>query len=354
MTCTFLSTLFLQLNQFVVPHTSVSPDQYIDNYTTYQNHLKMFDYINFILFATSTPILVNIAFRHPYSWLHTILLAQAFAVFFSFCSLIDAIFVQPFLFSSLRELPTAGQDLIWTRLFKEPTGDQLLRFMRQSPSSQIIRYFGVLNSERLLLTDPKDLKQVLDSEAYEFGRSYLIRRLLSPMLGKKSLVVMDGAEHIRCRKDIDPDFYSQHIADLCPMFWKNACSLVEAMTACSNGVDGQTPGPDNAVEILKWLEKTTFQVIVTAVFGTTTAVIQTHIEDLVAEFRDAFSISSGLHAQAEMAWETILPSHLFFGLIPLDDVRKTKSSVQGIKAYCQKQIAKRRLEVRARCCQLGG
>ncbi|KEQ87937.1 cytochrome P450 [Aureobasidium pullulans EXF-150] len=252
----------------------------------------MFDYINFILFATSTPILVNIAFRHPYSWLHTILLAQAFAVFFSFCSLIDAIFVQPFLFSSLRELPTAGQDPIWTRLFKEPTGDQLLRFMRQSPSSQIIRYFGVLNSERLLLTDPKDLKQVLDSEAYEFGRSYLIRRLLSPI----------------------------------------------------NGVDGQTPGPDNAVEILKWLEKTTFQVIVTAVFGTTTADIQTHIEDLLAEFRDAFSISSGLHAQAEMAWETILPSHLFFGLIPLDDVRKAKSSMQGIKAYCQKQIAKRRLE----------
>ncbi|THW79035.1 cytochrome P450 [Aureobasidium pullulans] len=178
----------------------------------------MFDYINFILFATSTPILVNIAFRYPYSWLHTILLAQAFAVFFSFCSLIDAIFVQPFLFSSLRELPTAGQDPIWTRLFKEPTGDQLLEFMRQSPSSQIIRYLGVLNSERLLLTDPKDLKQVLDSEAYEFGRSYLIRRLLSPILGKKSLVVMDGAEHIRCRKDIAPDFYSQHIADLCPMF----------------------------------------------------------------------------------------------------------------------------------------
>jgi len=117
------------------------------------------------------------------------------------------------------------------------------------------------------------------------------------------------------------------------------------MTACSNGVDGQTSGPDNAVEILKWLEKTTFQIILTAVFGTTTTDNQTYIEDL-QEFRDAFSISSGLHAQAEMAWETILPSHLFFGLIPLDDVRKTKSSMQNIKAYCQKQITKRKSEVR--------
>lgn len=178
----------------------------------------MFDYINFILFATSTPILVNLAFRQPYSWFQAILLAQVFAILFSFCSLVDAIFVQPYFFNSLRGLPTAGQDPIWTRLFKEPTGDHLLQFMQQSPASQIIRYFGVLNSERLLLTNPKDIKQVLDSQAYEFGRSYLIRRLLSPILGKKSLVVIDGAEHIRCRKDMNSDFYSQHIAELCPMF----------------------------------------------------------------------------------------------------------------------------------------
>jgi cytochrome P450 len=65
--------------------------------------------------------------------------------------------------------------------------------------------------------DPKDIKQVMDSEAYEFGRSYLIRRLLSPVLGKTSLVVSDGVDHIRCRKNVNSDFYSEHIAQLCPM-----------------------------------------------------------------------------------------------------------------------------------------
>jgi len=177
----------------------------------------MFDSVQFILLATIAPILVNIALRHPYSWLHAILLAHCSAILASLCAIVNAMFVQPF-FSSRCYLPTAEQEAIWTRLLKEPTGDELAKFHAQASTSQIIRYFGVLNSERLLIMDPKDIKQVMDSEAYEFGRSYLIRRLLSPILGKNSLVVSDGADHIRCRKVVNSDFYSEHVTQLCPMF----------------------------------------------------------------------------------------------------------------------------------------
>ncbi|KAI5193643.1 cytochrome P450 [Aureobasidium subglaciale] len=298
----------------------------------------MFDYVSFILSATFTPILVNIAFHQPYSWFQTISLAGVLAVISSICALIDAMFLRLFFSSDLHNLPTAIQGPVWKRLFREPTGDRLSQFMPEAPTSQIIRYFGVLNSERLLLTDPKDIKQVMDSQAYEFGRSYLIRRLLSPILGKNSLVVSDGADHMRCRKDVDPDFYSQHVAELCP----NACSLVEAITAHKGSAEQQAYGSEDSVEILKWLEKTTFQIVFTAFFGTTSTNEQGPLEDLLQEFREAFSISSGLYAQAEMAWETILPSHLFFGLIPLDDIRKTRKSMQIIRAFCQSQITLRK------------
>ncbi|KAK6007715.1 hypothetical protein QM012_004529 [Aureobasidium pullulans] len=178
----------------------------------------MFDYSRFILFVTSAPFLANIAFRHPYPWLHVMLLAFCFAVSSSICILIGAIFIQPFFFGSLRNLPTAAQKPVWTNLLKEPTGRDLSRFQELNPTSQLIRYFGVLNSERLLLMDPKDLKQVMDSEAYEFGRSYLIRRLLSPVLGRTSLVVTDGADHMRCRKIMDSAFFAQYVAELSTMF----------------------------------------------------------------------------------------------------------------------------------------
>ena len=178
----------------------------------------MFDYFRFILLATSAPLLINIAFRHPYSWLHVMLLALCLAIFSSFCAITVAMFIQPFFFSSLRSLPTSTQKPIWARLLKEPTGRDLARFHEQASTSQLIRYSGVLNSERVLLMDPKDIKQVMDAEAYEFGRSYLIRRLLSPVLGKRSLVVTDGPDHMRCRKIVDSDFYTQHVAELGPMF----------------------------------------------------------------------------------------------------------------------------------------
>jgi hypothetical protein len=305
----------------------------------------MFDSVSFVLFATSSPILVNFALRHPYPWLHAIFLAQCFALISSFAALIDAVFLRPLLSSSLKSLPTAVQQSVWTRLLKEPAGDALSQFMQQNPNSPIIRYFGVLNSERLLLTHPKDIQQVLDSQAYEFGRSYLIRRLLSPVLGKNSLVVSDGAEHIKCRADIHSDFYSQHVAELCPMFWQNAGSLIEAMTACSEGLDGQAPESNHAIDIVKWLEKAAFQIIVSAFFGSAACSDKSFLDELLQEFRGAFSISSGLYAQAEMAWETILPLHVFFGLISLDDVRKAKRSMQGVRALCQKHIAQRRAKV---------
>ncbi|KAH0238300.1 cytochrome P450, partial [Aureobasidium melanogenum] len=180
----------------------------------------MFDYIRLILFATSVPILVNIARRDPYSWPHIMLLAICLAILSSTCAIGTAMFIQPSFCSSLRNLPTATQKTIWTRLFKEPTSRDLARFHEQASASQLLRYFGVLNSERLLLTDPKDIKQVMDSEAYEFGRSYLIRHLLSPVLGKNSLV-------------------------------ENGRLLVEDIITNSTGTDGQTLGPDNAIDVLK-------------------------------------------------------------------------------------------------------
>ncbi|KAG9651965.1 cytochrome P450, partial [Aureobasidium melanogenum] len=228
----------------------------------------MFDHFRFILLATSAPVLVNLAFRHPYSWLHAMLLAICFAVSSSIAAMTYAMFIQSFFFSSLRNLPTATQKPIWTRLFKEPTSRDLARFHEQSSTSQLIRYFGVLNSERVLLMDPKDIKQVMDSEAYEFGCSYLIRRLLSPVLGKNSLVVTDGPDHMRYRKI------------------ENARLLVEDITTNSTGTNGQTLGPDNAIEVLNWLEKATFRIVFIAFFGSTTTDDHSSIQDLLQEFQD--------------------------------------------------------------------
>jgi hypothetical protein len=124
------------------------------------------------------------------------------------------------------------------------------------------------------------------------------------------------------------------------------------MTAHSPGAQNQASGPDSATEVLERLEKTTFQIVFTTFFGSTAPDDHTSLEALLQEFRDAFSISSGLSAQAEMAWETILPSHIFFGRIPVDNIRKTEQSIRGIKSFCRKQIAQRKSEVCVLCISI--
>jgi hypothetical protein len=99
------------------------------------------------------------------------------------------------------------------------------------------------------------------------------------------------------------------------------------MTAHSPDAQSQASGPDSAIEVLKKLEETTFKTLFTAFFGSTATDDHTSLEALLQEFRDTFSIFSGLSAQAEMVWETVLPSHLFFGLIPVDDIRKIEQSM---------------------------
>lgn len=126
------------------------------------------------------------------------------------------------------------------------------------------------------------------------------------------------------------------------------------MTAHNSGSQSELTGQNSAIEVLKMFEETAFQIVFTAFFGSTPIDSHFLLGDLLKEFRDAFSISSGSAAQVEMAWETILPSHLFFGLVPVDDIRKTEQSMKGIKNFCRRQIAQRKSEVRTTQLQQRG
>jgi hypothetical protein len=56
------------------------------------------------------------------------------------------------------------------------------------------------------------------------------------------------------------------------------------MTAHSPSAQSQVSGPDSAIEVLIWLEKTTFQIVFTAFFGPTTSNDHSSLEDLLKEF----------------------------------------------------------------------
>lgn len=137
-----------------------------------------------------------------------LLLLQATAVF-----LWQAI-LYPKLFSPLRHLPTPsvsenmypfspptelekGGTFLnghFAIIAKEPTGTPHRRWLNEVPNDGLIYYRALLNQERLLITSPQALSEVLTLKSYDFIKPQMVRNGLSRILGV-GVLLAEGDEH---------------------------------------------------------------------------------------------------------------------------------------------------------------
>jgi hypothetical protein len=96
--------------------------------------------------------------------------------------------------SSYKHLPTAKQPSLWRRLLHEPTPFELRSWMRETPNDGLIRFFGFLNQERLLLTSSENMKQVLQRDAQNYDKLPWFGSLQSAA-GVSGLVSSEGDLH---------------------------------------------------------------------------------------------------------------------------------------------------------------
>ena len=104
-----------------------------------------------------------------------------------------AIFVRPF-FSPFRCVPKARQRNVFLRLFAEPSTFEIEAWMREQPNEGLIRYYGFLNQERILLTTPELLKHVLLRDAGSYKKLPAIGAVQVPA-GVSGLVSAEGELH---------------------------------------------------------------------------------------------------------------------------------------------------------------
>lgn len=96
------------------------------------------------------------------------------------------------------------------------------------PNDGVIRYLALLNSERLLLTSPKALAEVLVTKNYDFQKPAMMRYGLGRLLGI-GVLLAEGEEHKFQRKNLMPAFAFRHIKDLYQVFWEKSREGVQAM-----------------------------------------------------------------------------------------------------------------------------
>jgi cytochrome P450 len=86
----------------------------------------------------------------------------------------------------------------------------------------------LLNKERVIVTSPNGLGVVLTQKSYDFVKPYMLVAMVGKILGI-GLLLAEGDEHKKQRKNLMPAFSFRHIKDLYPVFWSKAQEMVSGI-----------------------------------------------------------------------------------------------------------------------------
>jgi len=113
--------------------------------------------------------------------------------------------------------------------------------------------YSVLGCRRLIPFTPNAVSYFTNSRNYV--KTEITRNVLRRLTGNGVLVV-DGSEHRRQRKILNPAFASEHIKNLIPAFWSKAYELKELWENEAINVD-----PKTGYNVVKALSRTTLDII---------------------------------------------------------------------------------------------
>jgi cytochrome P450 len=140
--------------------------------------------------------------------------------------------IYPFFLSPFRHLPkpAGGWPIIGHGLivFERPAGHAHLRFIKDTVNDGLIHWRSFLHADRLLVTSPAAIADVLVHNSYDFEKPPRSRSFLRIFLGD-GLLVSEGDEHKHQRKHITPAFHFRHIKELYPFFWLKSTELCECI-----------------------------------------------------------------------------------------------------------------------------
>src|SRR5215469_11919433 len=147
---------------------------------------------------------------------------------------------------------------------RKPPGSHYLEWSMDTPNNGILLLRSFFHTNRLLLTKPNALADILVANAYDFQKPKRIRNFFRHVLGD-GLIVVEGESHKFQRKHLMPAFSFRHVKDLYPMMWTKAQALVDRISLDiqehpAKGQDLTNPVVTGTVEIKNWASKITLDI----------------------------------------------------------------------------------------------
>ncbi|KLO90249.1 pisatin demethylase / cytochrome P450 monooxygenase [Fusarium fujikuroi] len=167
-------------------------------------------------------------------------------------------------FSPLRHLPQPkGASFInghWAESVSQPAGLPFRHWSRTIENNGLIRYKHLFNQERIVVTSPEGLKEVLGQNSYDYVKPHLLRAMVGKILGY-GLLLSEGDVHKMQRKNLMPAFSFRHIKELYPVFWSKAQELV-------HGIEKELIEESTSeIDIVDWASRASMDIIGSAGMG---------------------------------------------------------------------------------------
>ncbi|KAF2100407.1 putative P450 monooxygenase [Rhizodiscina lignyota] len=185
--------------------------------------------------------------------------------------------IYPYFVSPIRHFPTPSASTsplarISRGMFTLPPGTRFWEWSKDTDNDGVLLLRSPLHRNRLLLTSPRALADVLLHNSYDFEKPKGVRSFLRSVLGD-GLIIIEGEEHKFQRRHVMPAFSFRHIKELYPMMWRKSLALTERLNF--EAIEGKT------IEMYSWASKVTLDIIGIAGLGREINALQNSDDELV-------------------------------------------------------------------------
>ncbi|KAL8703504.1 MAG: hypothetical protein Q9201_003314 [Fulgogasparrea decipioides] len=176
---------------------------------------------------------------------------------------------------------------------REPSGAPMARWVDEIPNDGLIYYRFIFNADRVIVTSPKAIGEVLVAKSYDFVKPTFLRGGIAQILGV-GVLLAEGDEHKQQRKNLMPAFAFRHVQNLYPQFWSKSRQLVNTMTrelqipSESASAAGDRPP---VLDVSSWASRATLDIITEAGMGYDFDAIQNPNNELSIKYREIFEPS---------------------------------------------------------------
>ncbi|KAH7017958.1 cytochrome P450 [Microdochium trichocladiopsis] len=211
-----------------------------------------------------------------------VLPAIAIATVHCLCLAFYHIILYPFYLSPLRHLPHPKQRPLHQRFLSEPGYRRLVSWTNDVPNDGLIRYYGLLNAERVLVTNPQGCKDVLQTQAYNYIKLPWALEVMG-QIAPQGILVSPPKKHRMDKKIMQPAFKFKYVKDLSPIFWAEGAKF---LTAIEKQLDETK---ESIVDIGSRLHHVTLDVICLTAFGASIHAVENPQSAQVKKFRNLFA-----------------------------------------------------------------